>query len=71
MFDDFDSQVTCEEFYSELEPTDEELQEMMNEGEWEEIPMDPYDDEGFDALELESIFRGLGFDIVNVETISE
>lgn len=70
-FDDFDSQVNCEEYYSETEPTDKELQEMMADGEWEAIPMHPYDDEGFDSLELETIFRGLGFDVINVETIYE
>lgn len=68
-FDDFDSQINCEEYYSD--PTDQELQELMAEGEWEALPMFPYDGEGFDSLELETIFRGLGFDVIDVETIYE
>lgn len=68
-FDDFDSQVNCEEYYSG--PTDQELQEMMEEGEWEALPMFPYDDEGLDVAELTAIVKGLGFDVVNIETIYE
>ena len=69
-FDDFDSQVNCEEYYSES-PTDSELQELMEHGEWEALPMFPYDDEGFNVEELTSIVKGLGFDVINVETIFE
>ena len=68
-FDDFDSQVNCEEYYSG--PTDAELQEMMRDGDWESIPMHPYDDEGLDVAELTAIVKGLGFDIIDVETIFE
>ena len=66
-FDDFDSQVNCEEYYSG--PTDQELQDMMAEGEWESIPMFPYDDEGLDVAELTNIVKGLGFDVMDIETI--
>ena len=69
-FDDFDSQINCEEFFSES-PTDSELQEMMSEGEWEPVPMYPYDDEGLNVEELTSIVKGLGFDVIDVETIYE
>ena len=68
-FDDFDTQVNCEEFFSG--PTDAELNEMMSEGEWEAIPMHPYEDEGLNVEELTSIVKGLGFDINDVETIYE
>lgn len=64
-FDDFDSQVNCEEFFSG--PTDAELDEMMSEGEWEVIPMHPYDDEGLDVAELTAIVKGLGFDVITFE----
>lgn len=68
-FDDFDTQVGPEEYYSG--PTDQELQELMEHGEWEALPMFPYDDEGFNVEELTSIVKGLGFDVINVETIFE
>lgn len=70
-FDDFDSQINCEEYYSESEPTDSELNDMMRDGEWEAVPMFPYDDEGLDVAELTAIVKGLGFDVINVETIYE
>ena len=68
-FDDFDTQANCEEYYSG--PTDQELQDMMAEGEWEALPMLPYDDDGLDVAEFTAIIKGLGFDIINVETIFE
>ena len=69
-FDDFDTQVGPEEYYSG--PTDQEIQELMAEGTWEYIPMFPYEDEdGLDVAELTAIVKGLGFDVINVETIYE
>ena len=64
-FDDFDTQIGPEEYYSG--PTDSELNEMMSEGTWEAIPMHPYDDEGLDVAELTAIVKGLGFDVITFE----
>lgn len=67
-FDDFDTQINCEEISG---PTDADLQELMEGGDWEALPMHPYDDEGLDVAELTAIVKGLGFDVIDVETIYE
>lgn len=59
-FDDFDSQVTCEEYYSESGPTDKELEELMSGGDWDNIPIER---DEMDTEELVKILTDLGFNV--------
>jgi hypothetical protein len=66
-FDDFDTQINCEEMSG---PTDQELQELMAEGQWEEDTMYPYGEEMPEYSspeELMDIFRSLGFNVITFE----
>lgn len=62
-FDDFDTQINCEEMSG---PTDQELQELMAEGEWELPEFEPEWD-GESVEELTDIFKALGFNVITFE----
>lgn len=64
-FDDFDAERQIEEMIDE--PTEADIQAMMAEGEWEAIPMFPYDEAGYSASELADICRSLGFEVIEFD----